>query len=207
MNVLVVTAALLTLTATQTPVRVIDDGALDHIELFVQSIEAPPSTIVAIKPFDASMADLGTGGKDGKQTRQEEARTMQSEGPRVLAERFASALTASGPFKQVVVLKEGERAPEGALIVSGKFITLDPGSRAKRYFAGFGAGKSSVKVGGTVTDGTGKTLATFEQRRIGAMGMGGGDSLGKLMADSRNIGEDLAKFMARWARGDSLKED
>jgi len=26
------------------------------------------------------------------------------------------------------------------------------------------------------------------------------------MADSRNIGEDLAKFMARWAKGDNLKE-
>jgi hypothetical protein len=131
---------------------------------------------------------------------------MQAEGPRVLAERFASALTASGPFKQVVVLTEGEAAPAGALILAGKFVTLDPGSRTKRYFAGFGAGKSSVKVAGTVTDAQGKTLATFEQRRIGAMGIGGGDSLGKLMADSRNIGEDLAKFMARWARGDSLKD-
>ena len=84
--------------------------------------------------------------------------------------------------------------------------TLDPGSRAKRYFAGFGAGKSSVKVAGVVTDAQGKTLATFEQRRIGSMGMGGGDSLGKLMADSRNIGEDIATFLARWARGDSLKD-
>lgn len=207
MRVLVVIGAgLLSLAAAQTPVRVIEEGALDRIELFVQAIEAPPSTVVVMKPFDASLADLGTGGKDGKQTRQEEAKTMQSEGPRVLAERFASALTASGPFKQVVVLKEGESAPAGALVLSGKFVTLDPGSRAKRYFAGFGAGKSSVKVAGTVTDAQGKTLATFEQRRIGAMGMGGGDSLGKLMADSRNIGEDLATFMARWARGDSLKD-
>ena len=202
----VIGAGLLSLAAAQTPVRVVEDGALDRIELFSASIEAPPSTVVVIKPFDASMADLGTGGKDGKQTRQEEAKTMQAEGPRVLAERFASTLKASGPFKEVVVLKDGEVAPAGALVLSGKFLTLDPGSRTKRYFAGFGAGKSSVKVAGAVTDAQGKTLATFEQRRIGAMGMGGGDSLGKLMADSRNIGEDLAKFMARWARGDSLKD-
>lgn len=202
----IIGAGLLSLAAAQTPVRVVEDGALDRIELFAASIETPPSTVVVMKPFDASMADLGTGGKDGKQTRQEEAQTMQAEGPRVLAERFASTLKASGPFKEVVVLKDGEAAPAGALVLSGKFITLDPGSRAKRYFAGFGAGKSSVKVAGTVTDAQGKTIATFEQRRIGAMGMGGGDSLGKLMADSRNIGEDLAKFMARWARGDSLKD-
>ena len=202
----IIGAGLLSLAAAQTPVRVVEDGALDRIELFAASIETPPSTVVVIKPFDSSMADLGTGGQDGKQTRQEEAKTMQAEGPRVLAERFASTLKASGPFKEVVVLKDGDAAPAGALVLSGKFITLDPGSRAKRYFAGFGAGKSAVKVAGTVTDAQGKTLATFEQRRIGAMGMGGGDSLGKLMADSRNIGEDLAKFMARWARGDSLKD-
>ena len=83
-------------------------------------------------------------------------------------------------------------------------MTLDPGSRAKRYFAGFGAGKSSVKVTGTVKDATGKMLATFTQRRVGAMGMGGGDSLGKLMSDSRKIGEDIANFVAKWARGDDL---
>jgi hypothetical protein len=48
-------------------------------------------------------------------------------------------------------------------------------------------------------------MAVFEQRRIGTMGMGGGDSLGKLMSDSRSIGEDIAKFLARWGRGDNLK--
>ena len=190
----------------QQPVRVVEDGALDRIELFVAAIEGPAATTVVLKPFDASLADLGTGGKDGKQTRQEEARTMQAEGPRVLAERFLATLKASGPFKDVVVLKDGETAPDGALVVTGKFLALDPGSRAKRYFAGFGAGKSSVKVAGVVTDAQGKVLATFEQRRIGAMGLGGGDSLGKLMSDSRSIGEDIAKFMARWARGDSLKD-
>jgi hypothetical protein len=36
------------------------------------------------------------------------------------------------------------------------------------------------------------------------MGMGGGDSLGKLMSDSRKIGEDIANFVAKWARGDDL---
>jgi hypothetical protein len=129
---------------------------------------------------------------------------MQNEGPRVLSERFVATLDKSGPFKSVRVLKSDEAVPDGALIVEGKFVTLDPGSRTKRYLAGFGAGKSSVKVAGSVKDTTGKTLATFEQRRIGAMGMGGGDSLGKLMSDSRSIGEDLAKFLAKWAKGESL---
>lgn len=193
-------------TQAQKPLRVIEDGVLDRIELFAKDLGTPPPGTVAIVPFDAADTDLGTGGKDGKQSRQEEAQTMQAEGPRVLAERFASALKESGVFTEVVVVKAGETPPAGAVVVTGKFLTLDPGSRAKRYFAGFGAGKSSVKVAGTVKDASGTTLAAFEQRRVGAMGMGGGDSLGKLMSDSRSIGEDVAKFLARWARGQKLED-
>jgi hypothetical protein len=189
----------------QAPVNTIEDGVLDRIELFVAALDAPAGRTVVVKAFDASAADLGTGGKEGKETRQEEAKTMQNEGPRVLAERLTAALTKTGPFKEVRLLKSDQSIPEGALVVEGKFIELNPGSRAKRYFAGFGAGKSSVKVAGTVKDSSGKTLASFEQRRVGAMGVGGGDSLGKLMSDSRSIGEDIAKFLTTWAKGESLK--
>ena len=189
----------------QTPLKTIEDGALDNIQLFVAALEQAPNLLVVIKPFDATTADLGTGGTSGKDARQQEAKTMQNEGPRVLGERFVATLEKGGPFKAVRVLKADEAAPDGALVVEGKFVTLDPGSRTKRYFAGFGAGKSSVKVVGAVKDSTGRTLATFEQRRIGSMGVGGGDSLGKLMSDSRSIGEDIAKFLAKWSRGDSLQ--
>lgn len=189
----------------QAPLRTIDEGALDKIELFVAALEHPAELTVVLKPFDASAADLGTGGKDGKETRQQEAKTMQNDGPRVLIERLAETLTETRAFKQVRVLKLDEAVPEGAVVIEGKFVALDPGSRTKRYFAGFGAGKSSVKVTGMVKDSTGRTLASFEQRRVGAMGLGGGDSLGKLMSDARSIGEDIGKFLAKWARGENLK--
>jgi hypothetical protein len=192
--------------SAQSPVKTVEDGVLDRIELFAASIDNPAAVSVAMRSFDASIADLGTGSKDGKETRQEEAQTMVREGPRVLAERFVSTLSTSGPFKAVRALSDGEQPADGALVVEGKFITIDPGSRTKRYLVGFGAGKSSVKVTGAVKDASGRTLASFEQRRIGAMGFGGGDSLGKLMTDSKNIGEDIAKFLARWARGDSLDD-
>jgi hypothetical protein len=192
--------------AAQGPVKTIEEGVLDRIELFVAALGDPKTTTVVIKSFDASIADLGTGGKGGKEARQDEAQTMVREGPRVLSEKFTATLSQNGPFKEVRALEASESIPAGALVVEGKFVTLDPGSRAKRYFVGFGAGKSSVKVTGTVKDASGRILANFEQRRVGAMGIGGGDSLGKLMADSRNIGEDIAKFLARWGRGDSLDE-
>ena len=190
--------------AAQAPVKTIEDGALDKIQLFVASPGQGGALSIVIKPFDTSATDLGTGGKDGKDSRQQEAKTMQNEGPRVLAEHFVSALEKSGAVKSVRALSSADAVPDGALVVEGSFVTLDPGSRAKRYFAGFGAGKSSVKVTGSVKDSSGRTLATFEQRRVGTMGMGGGDSLGKLMSDSGSIGEDIAKFLAKWTRGEKL---
>ena len=57
------------------------------MQLFVAGLEQVANLAVVIKPFDASIADLGTGGKDGKDARRQEAATMQNEGPRVLAER------------------------------------------------------------------------------------------------------------------------
>lgn len=190
----------------QSPVRTIEDGALDKIQLFSATLDKPSELTIVIKPFDASGANLGTGGKDGKEARQKEAKTMQTDGPKMLAERLAATLNESKAFKQVRIAAGGDDAvPAGGVVIEGKFVTLDPGSRAKRYFAGFGAGKSSVEVAGGVKDATGRTLATFEQRRVGAMGVGGGDSLDKLTSDARDIGEDIGKFLVKWANGADLK--
>ena len=60
----------------QEPVKKIEDGVLDRIELFAPSLENPKTLTVVIKPFDATTADLGTGGKEGKKARQEEAQAM-----------------------------------------------------------------------------------------------------------------------------------
>ena len=68
------------------------------------------------------------------------------------------------------ISEPGARIGKGnALVVEGKFVTIDPGSRVKRYLGGFGAGKSSVKATGIVKDSSGRTLATFAQRRIGVI--------------------------------------
>jgi hypothetical protein len=192
--------------AAQSPARTIEDGVLDRIELFVEALDSPGALTVVVRPFDSSEADLGTGGKEGKEVRQEEARTMQAQGPQTLADTLIAAVKESGAFKGATVSAAGEALPDGALLVEGTFVKIDPGSRAKRYFAGFGAGKSAVEVAGTVSDAEGKLLARFRQRRIGAMGMAGGDSLGKLMSDTRSIGKDIGKFLAAWARGKDLDD-
>jgi hypothetical protein len=178
------------------PVKTVESGVLDKIELFVD--KAPAATAVVMRPFSATDADITEGEK------KEETKTIQAEGPHMLAEQFVAKLRELGPFKDVSILDTGD-APENALVVSGKFIEADPGSRAKRYLVGFGSGKSGVTVQGSVSDAKGTTLATFQQRRVGVMGAFGGDSLKKLTADTKDIGEDLAKFLNAWATDKKLK--
>jgi hypothetical protein len=179
------------------PVRDVKGGILDEIKLYADKL--PPSTSVVIRAFSAADDDIVNGDK------KEETKTMQADGPRMLSERFVTKLKELGAFHEVASLDPQAIAPSDAIVVEGKFIELDPGSRAKRYFVGFGSGKSAVAVQGTVKTTSGTLLATFEHRRVGVMGVGGGDSLGKLAGDTKSIGEDVAKFLSAWATGKKLK--
>jgi hypothetical protein len=186
------------------PVRAIEEGILDEITLYTSQAPAASSPVV-MRLFSASDTDLGTGGEGGKETRQSEAKMMQDQGPKLLAASFATKLKALGPYTDITVESGTLATDDSKVIIEGTFTKIDPGSRAKRYFVGFGAGKSTIEVKGTVKTGGGRMLATFTQRRLGVMGNAGGDSLGKLKADCENIGEDLAKFFSAWGKGQSLK--
>ena len=182
---------------TDKPLRVIKDGVLDEIQLFVTALPEPYKR-VSIHPFVAEGANLGTGAKEGEADEQAEAKRMQKEGPAFLAESLAQELRAKHTFEPVGPESEGD------IVITGRFVELNPGSRVKRYFVGFGAGKAAVGVAGEVRDRNGRLLANFRQRRIAVGGWGGGDSIQKMQSDSRSIGKDLAKFLHAWADGKRL---
>jgi hypothetical protein len=167
--------------AMATEGRRIEDGVLDSITLHADSI--PRDAAVVIRPFSAAEADLGTGGADGTEERQREARSIQDDAPRLLAESFAAALRKLGPFVTVSVAGDPHDIPQGALVVEGEFTTLDSG-----------AGKSTVQIEGTLRDGEGGVLAEFTQER----------HAGKLRSDCKAIGSDLARFLSAWAQGKKL---
>src|SRR6266704_1034651 len=148
----------------------IEDGILDDIRLKTATI--PSDAVVVIRPFSSEGADLGTGQAGGKDSRVEAAKTIQADGPKLLAESFKTKLGSLGPFPQVRV-DDGSEPPGNSLVVEGRFTQIDPGSRGKRYW-GFGAGKSGLEVGGTVKNGKGELLAEFTQKRIVVMGEFGG---------------------------------
>ncbi len=91
-----VVSALSIVAMAQTVQQTIDDGILDHIELLQEKLLSASGSLVVVSPFDASGANLGTGGKDGKQARQDEAKLMQQQGPALLAETIASNLSKAG---------------------------------------------------------------------------------------------------------------
>lgn len=185
------------------PVRVVEDGLLDEIKLYAETL--PKASTVVVRTFDTSKAELGTGAEGGKDTRVAAAKQIQAAGPKLLSDSFVSTLVATGTFKTVRA-DDQTNLPEDALVVTGRFTQIDPGSKAKRYWAGFtGAGRSGTSVEGAVTDASGHVLATFKQQHIAVMGVFGGDYVKKMTSDCRSLGEDLAVFVNTWATGRVLK--
>jgi len=179
----------------------IEDGILDDIVLKSPSI--PPDAVIVMRLFTTEGADLGTGAEGGKDTRVDAAKTVQSDGPKFLADAFRAKLQEVGPFPQVRVDEAGD-LPANALVIEGRFTQINPGSKAKRYWGGFGAGKSGLEVQGTVRNAKGDLLAEFTQKRIVVMGVFGGSYLPKMRKDCESIGEDIARFLSAYAKGEDL---
>ncbi len=87
-------------------------------------------------------------------------------------------------------------AGAGALVLRARLLKVNPGSRAARYFVGFGAGAAEVKVSGEVADGrTQRVLCRFTQERRSGVGMFGGDYVELLNRSLREIGDDVGQAL------------
>ena len=80
----------------------------------------------------------------------------------------------------------------------GSVDEVSPGSRAKRYLAGYGAGAAGNKVHGEVVDAaTGATLVRFTQERRsgGSFKFGGGSDIEVMQDSIHAIGEDVVHMI------------
>jgi hypothetical protein len=88
------------------------------------------------------------------------------------------------------------------LLVRGRVLEMDPGSRAGRYWSGgMGGGAAAVKISGEILDAkSGKVLVRFTQRRKsgGGMRVGGGSYTAVLNACVRSIGKDIANIVKQF---------
>jgi hypothetical protein len=95
----------------------------------------------------------------------------------------------------LAVERQGSGAAAGArsLLLRGRVVEMDPGSRAARYWAGFGAGATRVELEGELVDAaSGRVLFRFTQERRSGFGVGGGKYENLMQRSLSAIGEDLA---------------
>lgn len=100
-------------------------------------------------------------------------------------------------MKGKIAVSEGTGGKSaGTLVVRARVLSMDPGSRAARYWAGFGAGAARAELSGEVVDAaTGKVLLRFQQERRSGVGMAGGDYVNLMNRNLRAIGEDVALIL------------
>ncbi|MBV9071053.1 MAG: DUF4410 domain-containing protein [Acidobacteria bacterium] len=157
---------------------------IDTIEI-VKTFKASDYPKVVVQPVDGSSAPKA-----------EEAD---------MVDRVAKvAANATEPFLAGVkkgfpdaVVAEHASAP-GTLIVRGKITVLDPGSRAKRMWVGYGAGAARTAIEGEIVDAkSGQVLIRFTQeRRSGIERFGRGSSYEEIMKRNLTaIGEDAANII------------
>ncbi|MES1245597.1 MAG: DUF4410 domain-containing protein [Acidobacteriota bacterium] len=107
----------------------------------------------------------------------------------------------AGPFTQGLAGGVGDRIDVSrdsgggarSIVLRIRVEEMDPGSRAARYWAGFGAGAARTRLAGEAVDSeTGKVLFRFKQERRSGVGMYGGSYVELLNRNLVTIGEDVA---------------
>jgi hypothetical protein len=162
---------------------------IDHLEI-VEPFQRGDYERVIVGPFDTS----GTPLPEQDDNSYEPAKAVLADVASPVAEGLRGELKG-GPA--VEVAQEGG-APQGkALIVRGKVVEMNPGSRAARYWGGFGAGAAISRIQGEVVDAaTGKVLLRFDQERRSGVGVAGGDYVKLMQRNLRKIGEDLSLILS-----------
>jgi hypothetical protein len=162
------------------------DAEIDEIEI-VKTFSLADYDTIAVTPFDTAKVEA-TGDK---------AVTIQGalDGyTAVFVEGLRDDL--EGKAKVEIV----EKAPSSAktLLLRGAVEELNPGSRAKRYVAGFGAGAAHNKVSVEIVDAqSGDVLVRFTQahRSAGTFKFAGGSDAQVLRDGTRAMGEDTATVL------------
>lgn len=174
-----------------------EEYVLDRYE--VKSAAASSNSPVLIKDFSTENTDFG---KLKKEKQKETASMMNRAAPSAFTESLKTRLDESGAFGKIGEYSD-DAVAEGSLVIEGEFTVLNPGNRAKRYWAMGAAGKSKICFAGRVLDAGGAEMVTFEDCRTGiGFWTVGGNSAGLMMADLDHAAEALAQVLAAWARGE-----
>ena len=147
------------------------------------------SSTIMVKRFDVEDADLG------KSKHQDTARAMAKAAPHLVAVDIAQFLRRDG-FINVILDESDEQPGAEAVVLSGRFTTIKPGSQAMRVWVGFGAGHSEVCTEVELTAADGELMHSFD---ICNSGIGWGDSKSNLGDEAKHLGHKIADKIASLA--------
>jgi hypothetical protein len=162
---------------------------IDEIEI-VKPLKLSDYARIVVIPFDTSATPL-------PEKTEKSYATIKS----VLAGYSLTLAEALRPeLKAKLDVDTADKAPKSAktLIVRGTVIDLSPGSRAKRYLAGYGAGAAGTKLSGEIVDAkTGDVLIRFTQERRsgGTFKFGGGNDMDVMRDSIHAQGQDIAHIL------------
>jgi len=168
------------------PGRYTDWGEeIDVLEI-KESFKLADYTKVVVEPFDT--ADTPLPEKDDNTY--EPVRLVLQEPARPFTQGLSEEIGGK------IQVSEGSAAEGETLIVRTRLVTMDPGSRAARYWASFGAGAARTEISGEVVEGaSGKVLLHFTQERRSGFGVGGGDYVKLMQRTLRQLGGDVALIL------------
>jgi len=140
----------------------------------------------------------------------DEDRKLAAEMPRFFQSELVRRLRESGLFATVINASETQYTPSAdkALMLEGEIVRLAPGSRALRYFVGFGAGRSKAQTEVRFVDSqSGAVVLVTADRRVAAYGVFGGDSRDHLRESFDDMARDLTRFLVRLGRGEAPRQE
>jgi len=155
---------------------------IDSLEI-VKTFKTADYAHVVVEPLDVSSTPKPED-KDMVEKFEKASRRATESFVKGLKTRVADAAVA-----------EGQPAGARVLIVRGKVTMLEPGSRAKRMWVGYGAGASRAAISGEIVDGqTGEVLARFTQERRSAFDrLAGYEEI--MVRNLVAIGEDVGNLL------------
>jgi hypothetical protein len=115
---------------------------------------------------------------------------------KTISESITKELKMKKIFKKI---RQNGEAGGNAVILEGAITEFNAGSRALKFFVGFGAGKAYLKVKGRLVDArTGRELATFEDRETGYRGAVSMESYLDLFPhQAKSLGEHISRFIEK----------
>ncbi|HEY4641817.1 MAG TPA: DUF4410 domain-containing protein [Thermoanaerobaculia bacterium] len=165
---------------------------IDQIEI-VKAFKVGDYDRVIVLPFDTSKTPL----PDPKEKSYDSIRSVVDG----YTETLSEALRDEVKGKMKVEMAPAAPKTAGTLILRGIVEDVSPGSRAKRYLVGYGAGAAGSRMSGELVDAkTGAVLVRFTQeRRSGGTWKVAGGSDVQVMRDSVHAtGQDIAHILEQF---------